>query len=242
MALVQDAVRYLAEAEAELRRREGYKIRRYFQDEGPTRRDLYPKVMQFFAAGAQYRERAIIAGNRTGKTEAGAYETTLHLTGEYPHWWEGKRFSEPVRGWAAGTTFDKTKEIVQAKLLGPETARGTGMIPARSIVSITMKGGGSVEAATVRHEPSGGLSLIRFRSYDQGRTAFEGTEQHLIWLDEEPPLDVYTECLLRTMATGDFPGGILYMTFTPLRSLTDVVQRFMPNGVMPAGGIVQGDR
>ncbi len=39
-----------------------------------------------------------MAANRVGKTEgAGGYEMTCHLTGRYPHWWEGRRFSGPVR-------------------------------------------------------------------------------------------------------------------------------------------------
>ena len=29
---------------------------------------------------------------------------TCHLTGRYPPWWEGRRFSGPVRAWAAGKT------------------------------------------------------------------------------------------------------------------------------------------
>jgi len=37
------------------------------------------------------------------------------------------------------------------------------------------------------------------KSYDQGRESFQGTEQHVIWLDEEPPLPIYVEALTRTM-------------------------------------------
>jgi hypothetical protein len=33
-----------------------------------------------------------MAANRVGKTVVGAYETTVHMTGEYPAWWEGRRF------------------------------------------------------------------------------------------------------------------------------------------------------
>ncbi len=76
---------------------------------------------------------------------------------------------------------------------------------------------------------SGGVSVVQFKSYDQGREAFQGTEQDGIWLDEEPPMDVYTECLLRTM-TND---GCIMVTFTPLRGLSTVVQSFAPGGVVP---------
>jgi phage terminase large subunit-like protein len=80
----------------------------------------------------------------------------------------------------------------------------------------------------VKHE-SGGISVVQFKSYDQGREAFQGTEQDIIWLDEEPPMDVYTECLLRTM-TND---GLVMLTFTPLRGMSEVVLAFMPGGAMP---------
>lgn len=235
------AVKHLPALEAELVRRGQYKIRRYFPDTGPYRRELYAKHLEFFVAGKEHRERLLIAANRVGKSDGGSYEATLHLCGEYPDWWVGRRFTAPVRAWAAGTTSEKTKEIIQTKLLGPDNARGTGMIPARAIHHVQPKGHGvpgAVGSIWVKHA-SGGLSVLQFKSFDQGREAFEGTEQEMIWLDEEPPLEVYTECVLRTMATGDgFSGGIVFMTFTPLDGLTPLVLEFMPGGVLPDGGIV----
>src|SRR5690349_9110680 len=59
-----------------------------FPDSGPLRRELYTKHMEFFKAGAKYRERCFMAGNRVGKTVAGSFETTCHVTGDYPDWWE----------------------------------------------------------------------------------------------------------------------------------------------------------
>jgi phage terminase large subunit-like protein len=124
---------------------------------------------------------------------------------------------------------------VRPKLLGPDSARGTGMIPARAIHHIAA----GAEGAFIRHTPTGGLSYLGFKSYKAGRADFEGTEQHVIWLDEEPPLEVYAECQLRTMATGDtFPGGIILVTFTPLQGQTQVVNLFFPNGSMPVDGFV----
>ena len=112
-----------------------------FPDEGPYRRELYPRHMEFLAAGATFRERLFMAGNRTGKTETGAYEMACHLTGQYPDWWQGKRFSKPVNAWACGTTNGTTRDIVQEKLLGPEGAHGTGMIPAHMIVKSQQQAG-----------------------------------------------------------------------------------------------------
>jgi len=194
-----------------------------FPDEGPLRRELYPRHLEFLAAGASYRERLFMAGNRTGKTEAGAYEMALHLTGKYPAWWTGKRFEKAVQAWACGTTNGTTRDIVQEKLLGPEGAHGTGMIPAGLIAKVSNKQGlpNAADTIAVKHV-SGHRSHVSFKSYESGRKAFEGAAVHVIWLDEESPLDVYIECLYRTATT----GGILYTTFTPLAGMSDVVKSF----------------
>ena len=51
-------------------------------------RHKYAKHLEFFEAGAKYRERCFMAANRVGKTlGAGGFETAAHLTGEYPFKW-----------------------------------------------------------------------------------------------------------------------------------------------------------
>ena len=50
------------------RRRDTNRIADIYPDEGPLRRELYPKHMAFFKAGATHMERAAIAANRVGKT------------------------------------------------------------------------------------------------------------------------------------------------------------------------------
>lgn len=209
------------------------RILQFYPDQGPLRRELYPKHLEFFAAGAEYRERCFMAANRVGKTEgAGAYESTLHMTGEYPVWWQGRRFSKATRGYVCGKTNETTRDIVQTKLFGNvkfdgnrKGVDGTGLVPARCIGEITWKQGVAdlIDTVKVKHA-SGGWSIVNVKSYAQGRGSFEGTERDFIWLDEEPPLDVYGECLIRTATT----NGITYITFTPLEGATDVVQSFLP--------------
>jgi phage terminase large subunit-like protein len=188
--------------------------------------------MEFFEAGAVHRERLFLAANRVGKTEgAGGYETTLHVTGLYPPWWTGRRFDGPIQAWVAGGTNETTRDIVQKKLFG-EVAwdgghkgfTGTGLIPGDLIGDLTWKQGvpDLVDTARIRHA-SGGESVLGLKSYQQGRKSFEGTEQRLVWLDEEPPLDVYSECLIRTMTT----DGIVMLTFTPMAGWSDVVSLFL---------------
>jgi phage terminase large subunit-like protein len=186
--------------------------------------------MEFFRAGATYRERCFMAANRVGKTwGAGGYEVALHLLGEYPDWWEGRRFECPVDAWAAGKTNESTRDIVQTALLGPANAIGTGLIPGDRILKSTPKTGVPGLLDTVYVQSRYGVSALGVKSYQQGRDAFEGTSRHVIWLDEEPPLDVYGECLIRTATT----DGMVLLTFTPLEGLSQVVLSFLPQGWAP---------
>jgi phage terminase large subunit-like protein len=212
---------------------------------GPYRRELYAKHLQFFAAGGRHtpfpscpegctgephRERCFMAANRVGKTEAGAYETVLHLTGLYPDWWTGKRFDRPIRSWACGDTNKTVREIVQEKLLGPVNAVGTGMIPGDLIVHRTTKPGiaESVDTVYVRHV-TGGMSSVTLKSYQEGRESFQGAAVDWLHMDEEPPESIYTEALMRTMTT----GGSLILTFTPLLGMSAVVMSYLPDGQLP---------
>ncbi len=218
------------------RRKSRNKIDEYYPDEGPLRRELYPKHMEFFEAGATYRERCAMCANRIGKTEGmGGYETALHLTGEYPHWWKGRRFDRPVTFWAAGKTNETTRDIVQAKLFGKvmqgarKTLSGTGLVRGALIGGLAWKQGvpDLLDTVMIKHVPSGGWSELGIKSYQQGRGSFEGTEKDGIWLDEEPPLDIYGECLIRTATT----GGLIYTTFTPLEGVSETVLQFLPEGL-----------
>ena len=220
----------------EFKRRERMnRIDTFYPEDGPLRRELYTKHLEFFKAGAKYRERCMIAANRVGNSEGvGAYEVALHLTGQYPEWWEGRRFDRAVKFWCAGDTGKTVRDIIQAKLLGPPGDFGTGMIRGELIEGTTLKHGlpDAVETIKVKHV-SGGTSIATLKSYDQRREAFQGTEQDGIWLDEEPPLNIYTECLIRTMTT----GGMIMCTFTPLMGVSEVVQSFMPDIGKDAGNI-----
>jgi Terminase large subunit, T4likevirus-type, N-terminal len=89
----------------------------------------YPKQADFHAAGAKYRERLLMAGNQTGKTLASAMELSIHVTGQYPAWWQGHRFDRAIRAWACGATSEVVRETTQLLLLGSPGQHGTGTIP-----------------------------------------------------------------------------------------------------------------
>ena len=78
----------------------------------------------------------------------------------------------------------------------------------------------------VTHKTNGvadGISTCAFKSYEQGRQKFQSDEVDVIWLDEEPNMDIYQECLARISAS----DGMVYITFTPLLSRSSVVLRFI---------------
>lgn len=204
------------------------KIDTMYPDTGPLRRDLYAKHMQFFALGATKRYRMFVGANGIGKTEGvGGYELALHLTGEYPAWWTGKRFKRPIKAWAAGDTNKTLRESIQPKLLGDENNRGTGLIRASLIGKVFVKQNtnGVVDIALVKHV-SGGWSRLVLKSYEEGRESFQASDIDLIWLDEEPPLPIFGECVHRFR--GKTADGHLLMTFTPARGLSAIVCLFMP--------------
>lgn len=201
----------------------------------PLSRHKYPKHMEFFAAGTKYNERLFMAANRVGKTVAGGYELVRHGMGNYPDWWTGYRFDRPVNMLCAGKSKETTRDIIQAKLMGPKPhLYGTGLIPAERIgkVQKRLQGGGALDYVEIIRDDDS-ISTLYFKSYDQGRLAFEGTERDVIWEDEEAPQDIHEENLIRTATT----DGLMMLTFTPLQGLTELVLSFCPGGRLPGGQV-----
>ena len=64
-------------------------------------------------------------------------------------------------------------------------------------------------------------STIHFKSYDSGPDKFQAEGVKGIWLDEEPPEMIFSECLARTIDT----EGLLWMTMTPLKGRNWVYKR-----------------
>jgi len=120
---------------------------------------------------------------------------------------------------------------IQNKLLGPTGQHGTGLIRKSRLLRVTPRQGvpDTVLDIYVKHV-SGGTSQLTLKSYDQKRLSFQGTAKHVVWLDEEPDLGIYTECLLRTMTV----NGLVMCTFTPLLGLSEVVMAYLPDGKIPA--------
>jgi phage terminase large subunit-like protein len=187
----------------------------------------YEKQKVHLELGRTKRERLLMAGNRLGKSETGAFEAACHLTGKYPDWWVGRRFDEPTKGWIAGVTWLDVRNVCQTKLCGQygvDVLFGTGMIAKEDLLdkSLGRNVTDAYDTIQVRHV-SGGVSIAQFKSYDQGRQKFQGEGLDWIWFDEEPPLNIYSEGLTRIGER----DGIAWLTFTPLEGRSDVVIRYL---------------
>ena len=185
----------------------------------------YPRQLEHLWKGKDSRFRLLMAGNRVGKSETGSAEVAMHLTGIYPENWKGKTFERAIKAWVGGVTSVSTRDICQSKLLGPPGSIGTGWIPGNQIVKLVPSRGnpGAYEYVLIKHT-SGGTSELYFKSYEQGREKWQGVGVHVIWLDEEPPMAIWNECLARVPET----EGIIVLTFTPLKGLSEVVRTFYP--------------
>jgi phage terminase large subunit-like protein len=204
----------------ELERRHYNKHAYFFPDTGELARSGYEKHIEFINETANYREVCMMAANRVGKSETGAYAVATWLTGLYPDWWEGRRFDRPINALVAGETGKLVRDSIQTKLLGAHHDRGSGFIPKDYIIEMRPKAGipDAIDTCRIKHH-GGGESILQFQSYDQKREAFQATERDIIWEDEEPPLAVHSEALIRTMTT----KGLVILTFTPLKGISDTV-------------------
>ncbi len=193
--------------------------------------------MGFFEAGAWAKERAILGGNRSGKTHTSQWELDKHLRGVYPAWWKGRLYDKPITALCCGVTNVQTTGVLQEGLLGPRSDMGTGMIP-KSAIGRHLSNPGSPDALVsceIKHS-SGGFSKILFKSYQHDVESFQGYKFDFVLLDEEPPVGRghYSECITRTMTT----NGSIVLSCTPLWGMTELIQSFLPKGVCPEDGVV----
>lgn len=205
----------------------------------------YARQQEFHDLSLTLRERLLMAGNQNGKTYCGGAEVAFHLTGRYPDWWLGRRWSRPVRGWVAGVTGESTRDNPQRILLGAVVdikthGVGRGLIPQdcldRSKMTTARGVGDLFDTVLVKHFTEGvfdGWSEMKFKSYERGREKWQGESLDFIWYDEEPDEEIYSEGLARIIAT----NGMVFVTFTPLQGKSKVVSRYMDEP-SPDRGIV----
>lgn len=186
----------------------------------------YPKQVEFHNNGLLFNERLFMAGNQLGKTLAGGAEFAYHLTGVYPDWWQGLRFDDPPLLWASGVTSETTRDNPQRILLGPpamEEEWGTGLLPGDSILKTTRALGIANLMDSIQVNHINGISQVTFKAYEKGREKWQGPTIDLVWFDEEPPPDIYSEGKTRTVARGVHT----MITATPLKGMSEIIRSFL---------------
>lgn len=192
----------------------------------------YPWQVEFHNAGRDFKDRAIIANNQGGKTRTCGAEVAMHATGLYPPWWEGHRFDTPPKICIGSQTNDTLRDPQQIELFGhfqseSNTPDGTGWISKNCIGKPSFRQcgiSGVFDEIPIKHA-SGGTSLIKQKSYEQGWTKWQGTQFDLYWLDEEPENDdkIFSEIVRGIMTR----GGMILLSRTPLFGMTKAVSYFM---------------
>lgn len=171
-----------------------------------TRPNIYgyvPHDRQVAFHSSEARLKLFAGGNRSGKTVGGACESAWWLTGKHPY---RETPRPPVRGRCV--TVDFIEGLY--KIVLPELSR---WLPPSELID------GSWERSwdkNLRTLTLANDSFIEFMSYEQELEKFAGTSRHFTWFDEEPPKDIYTECLLRLLDV----GGSLWITMTPVEGMT----------------------
>lgn len=155
------------------------------------------------------RNRWVFGGNRSGKTECGAVEAVWRLRGIHPY----LPNKPDVNGWVVSLTTQVSRDVAQRKILH--------YLSPRYIVDVVMLQGskdnyaeGVIDYILIRNV-FGGISRLGFKSCDQGREKFQGASLDFVWIDEEPPKEIYEECRMRLLDR----RGDIWVTMTPLKGI-----------------------
>lgn len=163
--------------------------------------------------------RWVFGGNRSGKTECGAVETVWISRGIHPY----RENRKNTFGWVVSLTSQVQRDVAQKKILS--------YLSPRDIVDAVMLSGrkdsldnGVIDQLFIKNA-FGGISVIGFKSCDQGREKFQGASLDFVWFDEEPPKDIYDECKMRLLDK----RGCMFGTMTPLKGLTFIYDEIYLN-------------
>lgn len=178
------------------------------------------KQLDYFATGLIARERALIAANRFGKTLSVSLEVVAHLTGNYPDWWNGYVYDRPINVWAASVSNKETNQNLKTYYVGD--VNKLGWIHPSLILDHK-----PLENLYLIQHASGGISKLRFKSFEQGREGWQAEKVDIVHPDEEMPYAIYSEALTRTATTRPGDYGMIMPSLTPLKGMTLFLLHFM---------------
>lgn len=172
----------------------------------------HEKQSQFHES--QKKERLFIGGNRSGKSVAGTVEAIKWLTKRHEH---RNLPSGPIRGRII--TVDLLEGLEQIIL--PLVSQ---WIPPSELID------GSWERSYSRSRRELRLrndSTCDFLTYEQDVEKHAGTSRHFVWMDEEPPWEIFEENMMRLVDT----DGEFWITMTPLLGMTWVYDKLYLPGI-----------
>ena len=155
------------------------------------------------------KEKLYIGGNRCGKTVAAVTEAVMWLTGEHPYRTDIP--PPPIRGRCVAVDIEDGIK----KIAIPEFQK---WVPLSYLKNQSWDDSYDKQSKTL-YLING--SFIEFMSYEQEQQKFAGTSRHFVMFDEEPPEDIYNECLMRLVDT----NGSYWISMTPMLELTWVQNR-----------------
>lgn len=194
------------------KRRENHFIR-YFQP--------YPKQSEILKEFTDDKKIfGILGGNRSGKTELGAVISLAWALGkEYFRDDPAYEFVKdlpipptPNNVWIVGLDFPTVKDVIWYEKLKQGRNHPPFLPKDSSIVRKSNDGDFQIFFENG--------SIITCKSAEAGREKFQGASVDLVWIDEEPEVEVYDECYQRTV---DCAGKIL-LTLTPLTDIASGVR------------------
>ena len=171
--------------------------------------------------------------NQFGKTTVAAAMAVMHLTGEYPPWYQGWKPPKlnlirphSFVAWALAPNTLLCRDGIQAKICGDYAScgLGKGLLPAESIVSVQASRGvaGALDSIVIRRADKS-TGVLRLKSYEMERSALQSETCDFIIADELPEeLGIWNELLARLSAT----SGRIWLTATPRRQQSPVAAWF----------------
>lgn len=151
----------------------------------------------------------IMGGNRSGKSE-GVSETILDRVEKVT-----REQHRNMKIWVSGETFSDSVAIQQKKIwdLVPKDRVFYGKFD--DINGFTNR---KLQLQAWDNKDRGG-TIFTFKSYDQGRDAFQSDDIDLIWNDEEPPMEIIKEQKMRLIDR----NGKMIISMTSLKGVTELV-------------------
>lgn len=158
----------------------------------------HPSQEKFHRSTA--KGKLYIGGNRSGKSVGGAAEAIMRLT--HMHRYRTDLPVGAIRGrWV---TVDIEEGI--KKIAIPEILR---WMPKKYLKNGSWDDSYDRQSRTLTLTNG---SFLEFMSYEQAVEKFSGTSRHFTAFDEEPPEEIFNECLMRLVDT----DGDWWITMTPL--------------------------